>query len=227
MIIAIDGVAASGKSTIARLLAQRLSYFYINSGLLYRSVAFMLQTHYGSIAIDAMIHELSPEVLTFLYQKYHVQYEVVNGVPVVRMNGIEVTPTLKSASIDAVISGVAGILDVRTFVSNLQRSLASQHDNVVIEGRDIATHVFPHAECKLFITADLRVRAERWLSMQNALGFTGTIEEAVTILHARDLKDQTRKVGALVQVSDAYLIDTSSLTPDQAVEKIILIVKSI
>lgn len=220
MIIAIDGVAASGKSTAALLLAQRTGFFYINSGLLYRTVAYLINKKYGQKYHD-FLQEVSFAKLDDLWTEYSVQYCFNGSLATVLINQEDVIAKLKSPFIDTIVSFVAGVLVVRDYVTSVQRSVAAMHINTIIEGRDIASHVFPDADLKFFITADLAIRAQRWCAMQEKLKSYVSLSDATKIIQKRDLQDKTRSIGALVCVPDAVIIDTSLLSQNQVVSKMI------
>jgi cytidylate kinase len=220
MIIAIDGVAASGKSTAAVLLAKKLGFFYINSGLLYRAVAYLVSKKYGEKYSD-FLAEISFASLDALWSEYSVQYCFDGKLATVFINQENCIALLKSPFIDSIVSPIAGCSLVRDYVTNIQRLLAKGHAHTIIEGRDIASHVFPNADVKFFITADLSIRAQRWCAMQEKLGAHVLLSDAQKIIKERDLQDKTRSVGALIQTDDAIVIDTSLMTQEQTVSKMI------
>jgi cytidylate kinase len=220
MIIAIDGVAASGKSTAALLLAKKLGFFYINSGLLYRTAAYLISKKYGKQYQD-YLPKITSQLLDEIWAENSVSYLFNGDVAAVFINQENCTPLLKSPFIDTIVSSVASYSVIRDYVTQLQRSLAAQNSNTVIEGRDIASHVFPNADFKFFITADLSIRAQRWCLMQEKLGSHVLLSDAKKIISERDLQDKTRLVGALIQTEDAIVIDTSVMTQEQTVEKVV------
>lgn len=220
MIIAIDGVAASGKSTAALLLAQKTGFFYINSGLLYRSIAYLVNRKYSE-RYSEFLKEVSFEKLDALWAEYSVKYSFNGRFVAVLINQEDAIAKLKSPFIDTIVSFVAGSAIVRDYVTSMQRSLAAMHTNTIIEGRDIASHVFPNADLKFFIMADLLIRAQRWSAMQKKLNVHVSLSDATKIIQERDLQDKTRSVGALVCVPDAVIIDTSLLNQNQVVSKMI------
>lgn len=226
MIIAIDGVAASGKSTAAVLLAQKLGFFYINSGLLYRAIAYIISKEYGQHYQDYLA-TLTPQLLDAFWVQHAIRYVFDGTVAKLLIDSVDSLTALKNPFIDTIVSSVAACHVVRQYVTEKQRILAAQHESTVIEGRDITSHVFPNAEFKFFITADIAVRAARWQEMQKKMGSSMTLPEAIALIKNRDFQDKTRVIGALTLTDDSIVIDTSDLTnPDQTAKKIFDIIVS-
>jgi len=225
MIIAIDGVAVSGKSTIALLLAQKLNFFYINSGLLYRSIAYLMVEEYGS-SYQGFLSELRQDDIAHLYEKYKVRYDFDGRSVFLTIYEKDSTAQLKGPLVDSIVSLVASFPPVRNYITMLQRRLAHDHANVIIEGRDIASHVFPDADYKFFITARLAVRVRRWLAMQRNQNnhLQMSFEDICFAIEKRDEQDMSRSCGALVKVKDAIMIDTSDLTQEEVLQKILDII---
>ncbi len=198
MIITIDGPSASGKSTIAQLVAQNNGMYYINSGFLYRAYAYVMNQNPGTT---------SEEFLRFISYKYH-------SFPQVLWHNVEITHYLKTPEIDRLASQLSGLHEVRPLITQLQRNLADQYD-VVIDGRDCGTVVFPNAEVKFYLTASLEVRAQRWQHMQLRHGHIITYQEAINLISERDLRDSTRNIAPLTKPQDAIAIDSSELTIEE------------
>lgn len=198
MIITIDGPSASGKSTIAQLLAQHNTMYYINSGYLYRAYAYVMNTE------PLTTHE------QFLA---HIKYEYINS-PRVFWHSVDITHFLKTPEIDRLSSQISGIQEVRPLITSLQRKLARHHD-IVIDGRDCGTVVFPNAEVKFFLTASVEVRARRWQHMQLRHGHLITLEEAIRLIAERDIRDSTRHIAPLTQPVDAILVDSTHLSIEE------------
>lgn len=219
MIITIDGPTASGKSTIAQLLAQQQDYLYINSGLLYRAVAYVLIQK--KLPIDAHSHLARIEVdLLFPAITYH--YHRDKGASIL-WNNKNITHLLKTAEIDLAASIVALQPLIRQEILEYERTLADEF-NVIADGRDCGTVIFPQAEHKFFITASLNVRAERWQRDQRNAGKEFSLEAAKSIVEERDRRDAERSISPMKPADDALIIDTSSMTIQDVLTKLITII---
>jgi cytidylate kinase len=181
-VITIDGPVASGKSTIARLLACSLGFFYLNSGLLYRSIAYVvLKDHLSCLPDDAQLQTyLDLERLTYTWTR--------DGQSQVAWDGHDITPLLKTPLIDACSSQLAERAIMRDFIFALQHRIAHTH-SIVAEGRDLGSAVFPDATVKFFVTADATIRAQRWQGLQKKLGRQFTLDEAIASITQRDTRD--------------------------------------
>lgn len=217
MIITIDGPVASGKSTISRILADNLEYYYLCSGLIYRAIAYLLVDRYGytpetlaSVRIEDLMECADPQRLQYSY----------DGLSQERIffDHEDITIYLKDKFIDNITSIVSVNKDVRKMVTALQRDIADNY-NVVIDGRDVGSVVFPNAQLKFFVTASVAVRAERWRKDQERYNNFVSLEEAVRLITERDERDKNRTIAPLIVPKNAIVIDTSDLTIDQAVEK--------
>ena len=245
-IITIDGPTASGKSTVAQLIAEQLGYVYLNSGLIYRGLAYILikqaRKHMAS-SRTKHIHEKGtltffqkvvteyPELLDIqelekLFQESNLHYRFVKDKGAEMFSGCEhITPFLKTPEIDQAASIIATHASVRQIILDYLRLLADEHD-VVADGRDCGTVVFPHAHFKFFLTASTDVRAHRWchaLALQKekvALSF----DECKSIVESRDERDMHRSLAPLKPAADAYIIDSSHMSVQDVVGKIIEIV---
>lgn len=216
MIVTIDGPVASGKSTVGRLLAQRLGYVYICSGYLYRAMAYVLATYYGyneKTIAHPTDEDLSlccdPAMLVYFYED--------NSQEKIFFNGRDITAYLKDSFIDKITSLISINQNVREYVMRMQHALAKEHD-CVIDGRDVGSTVFPDAEVKFFLTACVEVRAQRWLLDQKKMGHFFSLEKAIAQITERDERDKKRKIAPLIIPVDAYIIDSSTMTIDQVVE---------
>jgi cytidylate kinase len=218
MIVAIDGPAASGKSTVARALARRLGMGYLDTGAMYRSVAWLALRR--GVALD------DEEGLARLATEHPVTLtgEPGSGLSVVSVDGADVTSAIRTPEIDSAVSTVARVPSLRRLMVDAQRSAASTGDYVV-EGRDIGTVVFPDADVKAFITASPEERARRRAADERAAGLTPNEEDTQARLEARDHKDSSRQASPLMTADDAFLIDTTGMSVEQVVDTIVQMVE--
>ena len=211
MIIAIDGPTASGKSTVARMLAQNLGYYYVCSGLLYRALAYLLITHYGYT--EHTVINVKPEDIAACFDPQEFSYiylPLKDSQERIFFNQEDITPHLKDSVIDKITSITSTNLYVRHFVTTLQRSFARDHD-IVIDGRDVGTAVFPDAQAKFFLTASIEVRAKRWLCDQKKRGNNFSVQQAIEKISDRDKRDKERDIAPLAISEDAFVVDNSNL----------------
>ena len=212
--IAIDGPAGAGKSTVARIVAQRLGYLYIDSGAMYRAVAWLvLQSGEDSRNADAVARLAESIDLVLTYR---------NGVTEVRVNGRDVTDEIRRPAVTQLVSEIAKIPAVRRAMVARQRAMAAA-GGVVMDGRDIGTFVFPQAEIKIFLTASIDERARRRWRELNDKGYNVDFDALRQEIALRDEADRNRAMGPLIKADDAFFVDTTALSIDQAVEKILAI----
>lgn len=211
-VIAIDGPAGAGKSTVAQIVAQRLQYTYIDTGAMYRAVAWRaLQQKQGEITTEDILSALQGIVIDLQYRE---------GKTYVSVNGADVTEAIRTPAVTAKVSQVAKIGEVREKMVALQRQMAAR-GAVVMDGRDICTHVLPEADVKVFLTASIAERAKRrWKEMQ-AKGYDIPLEKLEADIAARDKADSEREISPLVRAKDAVLVDTTDLSIEEAVEVIL------
>lgn len=217
MIIAIDGPAGVGKSTVAKLLAARLGYLYLDTGALYRAVAWK--------TLQLRIRPTDLEQVTKLLPTTSIHMQFHDGVMQVLVDARDVTGELRTPEVTAAASIVSAIPAVREWLLPIQRQIG-QRGSVVAEGRDIGTKVFPAAPYKFFLDADADVRVARRHRELVAAGRGGTVETTSRDLSDRDRRDRTRSVDPLVPADDARFIDTSALNPDQVVTQMIAAVST-
>jgi len=211
LIIAIDGPASSGKSTTAKLLADKLGYLYIDTGAMYRAITLM--------AIRHKILNDSDEIIK-LAKKIDIQLKFENGKTSVFVDGIDVSEEIRSMEVSNHVSPVSKIEDIRKIMVEKQR-LMGKNGGVVMEGRDITTVVFPEADLKIFLTATIEKRAKRRVKEYISKGIDIDYQQVVENIKERDRIDSSREVSPLKKSEDAIEIDTSDLTIDEQVNLIL------
>ncbi|WP_134683277.1 (d)CMP kinase [Brevibacillus migulae] len=216
MNIAIDGPAGAGKSTVAKIVAARLQYVYIDTGAMYRALAWAVQRE--------GIEVTDEQAVSRLLEKNRIRLARNQQEQLVFWNEIDITSEIRTPEVSQYASIVASHGEVRMQMLALQRELAKE-GNVVMDGRDIGTHVLPNAEVKIFLTASIRERAERRLAELQAKGHETSLEELEAEIAERDKRDSEREVAPLKQAEDAVLVDTSGKTIDEVVEQILEICK--
>jgi len=208
IIIAIDGWSSCGKSTLARQLAKRLNYIFIDSGAMYRAIAlYFIRNNISKASINKVERALSEISLEFKYNDESNTNEIC-------LNGENVAHLIRNLDVAEKVSEVAAIEQVRDFAVNEQQKIGKDK-GIVMDGRDIGTTVFPHAELKIFMTADKEVRVARRFKELLQTNPTITENEVRLNLQSRDEVDSTRKISPLRKADDAIVIDNSSLTPEE------------
>lgn len=211
--IAIDGPAGAGKSTVARKVAQQLAYIYIDTGAIYRAVAWAVNEQQITLCDHPSIAVTATNLQLELSYTAEGQQRVI-------VSGQDITQKIRTPEISRTVAAVAKIPAVRQALLGLQRSLAAK-DSVVMDGRDIGTCVLPAAQTKIFLTASIEQRAKRrWLELQ-AQNSSISLEQLTQEIAERDRVDQERDVAPLIQAPDAIYIDTSALTIEETVAVII------
>ena len=216
LIVAIDGPAGSGKSTSAKLIAKKLGYLYIDTGAMYRAVTFYALQE-GAIKNEARIAELA--------RKCKVNLEYKDGEVIVLLNGRNVSNEIRSSEVNSHVSDVSRISEVRKLMVEKQRTMAKQGNGVVMEGRDIGTVVFPEADVKIFLTASLDERANRRANEYIKKGADVLLNDIKNNLSSRDKIDSSRDDSPLTKAADAIEVDTTSLSIEEQVNRIIAEVK--
>jgi CMP/dCMP kinase len=213
IIIAIDGYSACGKSTTAKEVARELNYRYIDSGAMYRAVTLYFLDHHVSITNPKEVDKALREVrITFVINS--------RGVSETFLNGINVESAIRKMRISENVSHVSAIKEVRMAMVEQQRKLGKEK-GIVMDGRDIGTVVFPDAELKIFLTADILVRAFRRQKELLEKNDLVDIDEIIDNLTKRDQIDSTRKESPLIMAQNAISIDTTSITIDEQVDEVI------
>jgi len=218
IVIAIDGPAASGKSTIAKKLAEKLSYLYIDTGAMYRAIAFSwLETTQGQKDTDKDL-----VILTELLKQLDLVLE--NNSKIVKVNGRDLSDAIRSNQVSNYVSYIASFPVVRSRLVDIQRNIASNR-SIVMDGRDIGTVVFPHAEIKIYMTASAEVRAARRFKDLEARNEPVDLQQLIEEIKSRDLQDSSRATAPLKKADDAVEINTDDLSIDQVVEKVLNLVR--
>ncbi len=210
--IAVDGPAGAGKSTIAKAVAKRMNLIYVDTGSMYRALALFIVRQ--KIALDdreKIIEKCGGADVTIRYE---------DGVQVVYLNGENVNAYLRTEEVGNAASAISPIPEVRKKLVELQRKLAAESD-CIMDGRDIGTCVLPHAQKKIYLTASSEVRAKRRYEELLAKGETCDLKKIQADIEERDYRDMHRETSPLKQAEDAVLVDTSDMTIEEVVEKLI------
>ncbi len=210
--VAIDGPAAAGKSTIAKKVAEKLGYVYIDTGAMYRCVTLLALQKGVDPQDEKAVEQLLPEINIDMKPNH-----------VVLLNGHDVSKDIRSRNVADNVSYVASYKNIRLFLVDLQRKLA-KNVSVVMDGRDIGTYVLPDANVKIFQVASVATRAQRRYKENLEKGIKCTLEEVEEELKKRDYIDSHRSFAPLKQADDAYMLDTSYMSIDEVVTKVIDII---
>lgn len=210
--IAIDGPAGAGKSTIAKAVAKRLGIIYLDTGAMYRSVAYYVLKHGVPVSDEKEVQRLLDGLVM------DIRYE--DGAQQIYVCGENVTPYLREPHMSKAASDVSALPAVRYKMVELQREFAASHD-VVLDGRDIGTFVLPEANCKFYMTASPEERAERRHKELAEKGSACTFKEVLDDINKRDYNDSHRAVAPLRQADDAVYIDTTDMTPEDVTELVV------
>jgi cytidylate kinase len=211
IIIAIDGPAGAGKSTIAKKVAARLGYAYIDTGAMYRAVTLCFLRSGAPFSEEVVTRDAETMDLSFAYK---------DGVNRVYVNGEEVTEAIRTLEVSRNVSRVSAVGGVRKAMVALQRKIGSR-GGVVMDGRDIGTVVFPHAELKVFLTASVEERARRRYLELKEKGEDVDLEDLKKRIAERDHLDETREIAPLRKADDAVLVDSTTLSIDEVTAKIV------
>jgi cytidylate kinase len=215
MIVAIDGPAASGKSTVARAIATELGMAYLDTGAMYRAIA--VEAVRRGIALD------DARALTRLALDAHIHFGHERGTGLathVEVDGRDVTAEIRTPEADKAVSPVSAVPGVRAAMVEQQRRIAARGHDIVLEGRDIGSVVFPHAELKIFLTASAAERARRRTIDMERRGADMTYDEVLADIHRRDTYDSSRSASPLIKAEDAIELDTTGMTILEVVAEI-------
>lgn len=204
--VAIDGPAGSGKSTISKKIAERLNLVHIDTGAMYRAITYLALTNNIDLDDEKAYEFVSDVKISYKNERIYA-------------NDIDVTGKIRDDNVTKNVSKVSSFPYVRKTLVKIQQAAAADID-VIMDGRDIGTVVLPDADLKIFLTAHVKERAKRRLKDNEGLGVTQDIETLAKELQERDLKDSTRKESPLVVASDAIIIDTTSYTIEDTIERI-------
>lgn len=215
MNVAIDGPAGAGKSTVAKAAAKELGYIYVDTGALYRTIALS--------AVRADILEDKDKIIAMLTE-LKVELKYVDGAQAVYLNGEDVSALIRTPEISMGASAVSAIPEVRAFLLDLQRNIAKEN-NVIMDGRDIATVVLPDAQVKIFLFASPECRAERRYKELIEKGEDVKYEDVLADVNQRDYQDSHREIAPLKPSDDSVMADTSALCLEESVALIVKIIK--
>ncbi len=217
--IAIDGPAGAGKSTLAKRIAKRLGYYYVDTGAIYRTLAYHIELlGIGPKDKDGVTRTLGDALIEVQYDAEGAQHMILNGS--------DVTAYLRTPEISAAASQVAAQPAVRDYLLQMQRDLAKKN-NVVMDGRDIGTVVLPNADVKIFLTASDEVRAKRRMAELQEKGEKVTLEEVLQQIYNRDKQDIERKISPLRCAEDAVILDTTHLDLEQAEQSMLIMIEEL
>ena len=215
-IVAIDGPAGAGKGTITKLVGEKKNLIYIDTGALYRCVTlYMIR---NKISLDD-----TDKIKEFL-NKINIELKKENNEDLVFLNGEDVTKLIREKEVNELVSQVSHIVEVRENITNLSRKIA-EGKNVIMEGRDIGTNVFPNADVKIYLDATPEERARRRMKQNQEKGIDIPYDEILKNIIYRDNNDKTSNVAPLKQAEDAFYIDSSDMPIEKVVDKVIEIIE--
>jgi len=216
IIIAIDGPAASGKSTTAREVAKRLGYLYIDTGAMYRALTLEVLNKDIAVSDEETIVQLAGDI--------EIKLTAGDGEPLTFLNGVDVSEEIRLPKVTKVISTISAYKEIRHIMKVKQRELA-KHGGVVMDGRDIGTVVLPHADVKIYMQASVEERTRRRVKELMAKGIEVDPDKIKKEIIRRDALDSSRDIAPLKPAADAYIIDTSNMSINHQVNKVLKIIK--
>ena len=212
MIVAIDGPAGSGKGTITKNVERKLGFLNLDTGATYRCVT--LETLRNNLRLDQ-----ETEIIK-IAKNIKIEIDNKRDKDIIYLNGEDVSTKIREKEVTAIVSQVSSIISVREEMVKVQRNLA-KGKNVIVEGRDIGTVVFPNADLKIYLDASEEIRAQRRYKENQEKGIDMTYEEVLENVRMRDYNDMHKKVGALKKAEDAIIIDSTNLTIEEVTDKVI------
>jgi cytidylate kinase len=216
MVVAVDGPAGSGKGTITKAVAERLGLVYIDTGALYRCITlYMIRNNINLNDIDK-IQEMLKNV--------GIELKKEDNLDKVYLNGEDVSLKIREKAVNELVSQVSHVIEIRENITDLSRKIA-KGKNVIMEGRDIGTNVFPNAQIKIYLDATPEERAHRRMKQNEEKGIDIPYKDILENIKFRDNNDKTSKVAPLKQAEDSIYIDSTNMTIDEVTEKIINIIK--
>ena len=216
MIIAVDGPAGSGKGTVTKRIEKELGFLNLDTGATYRCVALQVLREKVSLEDEKKIIKIAKDI--------NIEINNTGDKDVILLNGEDVSKEIRTKEVTSIVSQVSSIIPVREKMVEVQRKLANGK-NVIVEGRDIGTVVFPNADIKIYLDASEEIRAKRRYEENKQNGIDTTYEEVLENVKMRDYNDMHKKVGALKKADDAIVVDSTNLTIEDVVEKIKEIIK--
>lgn len=216
MIVAVDGPAGSGKGTVTKKIEEKMGFLNLDTGATYRCVALQVLKENVKLEDEEKIIKIANEI--------DIQIDNTGSKDIILLNGEDVSKEIRTKEVTSIVAPISSIIPVREKMVEVQRKLATGK-NVIVEGRDIGTVVFPNADIKIYLDASQEIRAKRRYEENIQDGMETTYEEILESIKMRDYNDMHRKVGALKKAEDAIVIDSSNLSIDEVVKKIEDIIK--
>ena len=217
MIVAVDGPAGSGKGTVTKRIEKEMGFLNLDTGAIYRCVALAVLRKNLSLEDEEKIIKIANQI--------DIKIENTGDKDIILLNGEDVSEEIRTKEVTAIVSQVSSIVPVREIMVEVQRRLAVGKD-VIVEGRDIGTVVFPNADLKIYLDASVEIRADRRYKENVEKGMNTTYDEILENIRMRDYNDMNREVGALKKANDAVVVDTSKMTVDEVVEKVKELIKT-
>jgi cytidylate kinase len=212
-VVTIDGPAGVGKSSVSNAVAERLGAAFLDTGAMYRAVTFA--------AIETSVDLTDESALLDVLDKKNFSFDIAEGGMAVTIDGVDVSDAIRDPGITANVRYIASAVKIREKLVQMQRAFAADHAKIVTEGRDQGTVAFADAKFKFFLTADVEERAKRRMLQLEAAGKKADVNELIENIKKRDAGDEQRKTGALKAAKDAVIVDTTGLSFEQVVGKLI------
>lgn len=216
MIVAVDGPAGSGKGTVTKKIEEKMGFLNLDTGATYRCVALQVLKENVKLEDEEKIIKIANEI--------DIQIDNTGSKDIILLNGEDVSKEIRTKEVTSIVAPISSLIPVREKMVEVQRKLATGK-NVIVEGRDIGTVVFPNADIKIYLDASQEIRAKRRYEENIQDGMETTYEEILESIKMRDYNDMHRKVGALKKAEDAIVIDSSNLSINEVVKKIEDIIK--